>query len=168
MRPPFKNGIFDFIWSDGVLHHTPNTFEAFSSVDKLVKDGGRFYAWLYPNYTKSYYLLARDLLIKPYVLPSPILYLLSIILSIPYWFFCKVFNMYKILFNPNTKHLLKKRTFMSIAFSLYDSLSPTYQFRHSKEEVKNWYNKKGYENIKIVGDLGVVGTKKSSDISGYN
>tara|TARA_B100001996_G_C18589775_1_gene565614 strand:- start:112 stop:1086 length:975 start_codon:yes stop_codon:yes gene_type:complete len=160
MNPPFKEGIFDFIWSDGVLHHTQNTYEAFSSVDKLVKDGGKFYAWFYPNYKKSYYLLARDILVKPYLLPSSILYLLSIILSFPYWLFCKIFNMYKILFNPKSKNLLKKRTFMSVAFSLYDSISPTYQFRHGKEEVKNWYDEKGYKNIKIVGDLGIVGTKK--------
>ncbi len=161
LKPPFKNNTFDFIWSDGVLHHTPNTFSAFSSVEKLLKKGGKFYAWFYPNYTKSYYLLARDLLIKPYLLPPPVLYLISIILSIPYWFFCKIFNIYKIIFTPSTKHLLKKRTFLSIAFSLYDSISPTYQFRHGKEEVKNWYDSKGYENIKIVGDLGIVGTKKN-------
>ena len=28
---------------------------------------------------------------------------------------------------------------------------------------ENWYDSKGYENIKIVGDLGIVGTKKKSD-----
>ena len=161
MKPPFKDSTFDFIWSDGVLHHTPNTFSAFSSVEKLLKKGGKFYAWFYPNYTKSYYLLARDLLIKPYIFPPSVKYLLSILLSIPYWIFCKIFNLYKVIFNPKTKHLLKKRTFLSIAFSLYDSISPTYQFRHSKEEVKNWYIKKGYEKIKIVGDLGIVGSKKN-------
>ena len=162
MCPPFKNNTFDFIWSDGVLHHTPNTFEAFCSVEKLVKSRGKFYAWLYPNYTKSYYLFIRDLLIKPYLLPSSILYLISIIFSIPFWIFCKFFNMYKIVFSPKTKHLLKKRTFLSIAFSLYDSISPTYQFRHGKKEVEEWFSSKAYENIKIVGDLAVVGTKKNA------
>ena len=53
---------------------------------------------------------------------------------------------------------------MSIAFSIYDSISPTYQFRHGKEEVKNWFDKNGYEDVKIVGDLGIVGIKKKSDI----
>ena len=74
MKPPFKDSTFDFIWSDGVLHHTPNTFSAFSSVEKLLKKGGKFYAWFYPNYTKSYYLLARDLLIKPYIFPPSVKY----------------------------------------------------------------------------------------------
>tara|TARA_B100000029_G_C17469701_1_gene921531 strand:- start:166 stop:1167 length:1002 start_codon:yes stop_codon:yes gene_type:complete len=164
MRAPFKEGIFDYIWSDGVLHHTPNTRKAFNSVDQLVKVGGKFYVWLYPNYKKSYYLLVRDLMIKPYILPVWILYLCSLILSFPYWILCKIFNMYKLLFTPNVKQLLKKRTFMSVAFSIYDSISPTYQFRHGKEEVKNWFDKNGYEDVKIVGDLGIVGIKKKSDI----
>ena len=37
---------------------------------------------------------ARDLLIKPYIFPPSVKYLLSILLSIPYWIFCKIFNLY--------------------------------------------------------------------------
>jgi 2-polyprenyl-3-methyl-5-hydroxy-6-metoxy-1,4-benzoquinol methylase len=38
---------FDLVWSFGVLHHTGNTFGAFSNVQKLVKPGGSIFLMLY-------------------------------------------------------------------------------------------------------------------------
>lgn len=37
---PFKEGTFDFIISDGVLHHTPSTKQAFLSIVPLLAKGG--------------------------------------------------------------------------------------------------------------------------------
>ena len=38
---------FDLVWSHGVLHHTGNTFGAFSNISRLVKPGGYFFVMLY-------------------------------------------------------------------------------------------------------------------------
>lgn len=38
---------FDLVWSHGVLHHTGNTFGAFSNVARLVKPGGHIFMMLY-------------------------------------------------------------------------------------------------------------------------
>lgn len=38
---------FDLVWSYGVLHHTGNTFGAFSNVARLVKPGGHIFVMLY-------------------------------------------------------------------------------------------------------------------------
>jgi SAM-dependent methyltransferase/uncharacterized protein YbaR (Trm112 family) len=47
LRSPFKEESFDFILSEGVLHHTPNTEEAFRKCCRLLKIGGEFAFYIY-------------------------------------------------------------------------------------------------------------------------
>ncbi len=47
MHPPFRTGAFDFIYSIGVLHHTPDTRAAFRALAPLVKPGGELAVWVY-------------------------------------------------------------------------------------------------------------------------
>lgn len=47
MDLPFKDGLFDFIIADGVLHHTPNTHEAVKALYKKLKPGGHFFFYVY-------------------------------------------------------------------------------------------------------------------------
>jgi len=47
---PFKENIFDFIFSIGVLHHTPNPKQAFFSLLHVVKQGGTVAVWVYGPY----------------------------------------------------------------------------------------------------------------------
>jgi SAM-dependent methyltransferase len=50
-RPPFRQGvdggIFDFVYSIGVLHHLPNPRAGFESLLKVVRPGGTIFAWVY-------------------------------------------------------------------------------------------------------------------------
>ena len=46
-RPPFRPEVFDALYSNGVLHHTPVPAESFASVARLVKRGGRVSFWVY-------------------------------------------------------------------------------------------------------------------------
>jgi uncharacterized protein YbaR (Trm112 family) len=48
MRPPFRVQAFDFVYSIGVLHHTPSTRGAFSGLVPLLKTGGEIAVWVYP------------------------------------------------------------------------------------------------------------------------
>ncbi len=156
-----KDNMFDYIWSEGVLHHTKNTYEALVSVEKTLKRKGMLYIWLYANYKKSYYLIMRDITFnKAYKLPFWLIYFLSVSLSLPYFIFNLTHINIKKIIQPSTKKLLKHRPLASIIFSTYDSLNPKYQFRHSKEEAISWLSKLKYINIKIVGDLGLVAKKK--------
>ncbi|MEE2643551.1 MAG: methyltransferase domain-containing protein, partial [Myxococcota bacterium] len=47
MRPPFRKGAFDSMYSHGVLHHTPDPTASFNAVAPLVRHGGRIMAWVY-------------------------------------------------------------------------------------------------------------------------
>lgn len=46
LRPPVRR-VFDLAFSVGVLHHLPEPAEAFASLVRVVKDGGRVVAWVY-------------------------------------------------------------------------------------------------------------------------
>ncbi len=49
---PFRGESFDFIYSLGVLHHTPNPPMAFESVARFLKPGGALMVWVYSNKRK--------------------------------------------------------------------------------------------------------------------
>src|SRR5260370_31004641 len=46
-HPPFAPGVFDVVYSDGVLHHTDDTKRSFDALSRVVKPGGRMFVWLY-------------------------------------------------------------------------------------------------------------------------
>jgi len=45
---PFRPRSFDFIYSIGVLHHTPDCHAAFQALPKLLINGGTIAIWVYP------------------------------------------------------------------------------------------------------------------------
>ena len=47
MAMPFENESFDIVLSDGVLHHTPDTFKALKAVTEKVKIGGLVVFYVY-------------------------------------------------------------------------------------------------------------------------
>ncbi len=47
MMAPFQDGWFDFIIADGVLHHTPDTREAFRALYQKLAPGGQFFFYVY-------------------------------------------------------------------------------------------------------------------------
>lgn len=46
-RPPFRPGAFDALYSNGVIHHTPDPAASFASVARLLRPGGGAYIWVY-------------------------------------------------------------------------------------------------------------------------
>lgn len=47
LRMPFREGSFDFVLSEGVLHHTPNPQEAFGKCCKVLRKGGEIAFYVY-------------------------------------------------------------------------------------------------------------------------
>jgi SAM-dependent methyltransferase len=48
LQLPFRRETFDFIYSLGVLHHTPNTKRAFVNLARTLQPGGEIAIWVYP------------------------------------------------------------------------------------------------------------------------
>jgi arsenite methyltransferase len=47
LQLPFAEGTFDIVFSEGVLHHTPSTADAFRALVRLLKPGGELMAYVY-------------------------------------------------------------------------------------------------------------------------
>src|SRR5260221_1700412 len=91
LNPPFREGVFDFVYSFGVLHHTPDPRIAFSRLASLVKVGGEFALYLYyrPHLAfkdwgvsyalkQAYLFLYREPIMRFFqILPHPLVLLFS-------------------------------------------------------------------------------------------
>jgi len=153
--PPFRPGWFDLVWSEGVIHHTPNTARSFASLSRLVKPRGKLYVWIYSNRVTTPYRLARKILRKPYLLPSAALYALSWSLALPLHALNKMRETFRL---SRVRHRLA-----STAYSFYDTLSPEFVHFHSQEEVHGWFARQDFDPVVFLSespDIAVCGTKK--------
>jgi SAM-dependent methyltransferase len=154
-RPPFSPGTFDFVWSEGVIHHTPDTARSFSSLSQLVRSRGKLYVWIYSDRVTTPYRLARKILRRPYLLPSAALYALSWSLALPLHLLNK---MRELLRFSRARHRLS-----STAYSFYDTLSPEFVNFHSQEEVHGWFARQDFDPVVFLTgtpDIAACGTKK--------
>jgi len=52
---PFDDGSFDLVYSNGVIHHTPNTARAVAEILRVLKPGGRVIAMVYAENSLQYW-----------------------------------------------------------------------------------------------------------------
>lgn len=154
--PPFKENSFDFVHSSGVLHHTPDTLEAFKSIEKLVKYGGKTWIWVYKKRGRMFELIIGLLRRITTRLPLKLLALICWTTAIPVYFLYKYSNTFK------------TRTYRETFLSQFDCWSPQYQFHHTIPEVFGWYNYLGYKELKANlptrNGFGVLGTKDDAPV----
>jgi carbamoyltransferase len=60
-RPALKDEFFDFVISNGVLHHTGDCRVAFNRIGRLVRPGGHLIVGLYNAYSRSLHYARRSL-----------------------------------------------------------------------------------------------------------
>lgn len=150
-QSPFRPGSFDYVWCEGVIHHTPDSKQSFERLDGLLSAGGMLYIWVYPNYKRSPYRLARDILWRSYAMPPQAVYFVSWSLSLPLWASLKCLRLAGIV--------KRERGLRTLVFQFFDNLSPEFQHRHSKEEVRGWFDLHEYREVRFIGDIGAVGKK---------
>ncbi len=160
---PFKDDCFDYIFSDGVLHHTPDTKKGFEIISKTLKPGGRSFIMVYSYDHKN----KLDILIDRFIklnkwffnnLPHRILYIICYSLSPFYWGYLRTYKFFK-HGSRRTNRSLKE-----LGLSLFDAFSPKYDWNHSTDEVISWYDEFGYSNMKKtffnhIG-IGISGDRK--------
>jgi SAM-dependent methyltransferase/uncharacterized protein YbaR (Trm112 family) len=142
-HPPFAPDTFDVIYSDGVLHHTPNTEASFSALAPLVKQGGRYFVWLYRSDLSPIFKMkltaAKTLqsILRP--LPLPVLKYLcfsgAAILLLRLRFLRLLGN--------------RKRRIVPLklkAVNLFDTLTPRFYHLHTPVEVREWFTVSGFPN----------------------
>lgn len=147
MPLPFKDGLFDFIYSNGVLHHTPDTKATYENLVPFNKVGGKFSVWLY-NQGQD------DMPIFPYLNMVPVknvrpttknwnksflhtLVTIWVTLIFIFIHYPKVFITGKSSYGSR----------QDVITLIYDAISPQFAYIHTPAEVTGWYEAHGYADI---------------------
>lgn len=170
---PFKDGIFDLVYSFGVLHHLPDPEGGFRKLCAKVKSGGTALIYVYEDFSQrsalERVLLAAVNSLRSITkrLPPPILHFLCVIMSPVVWLFCCL-PYYLLKRIPLFRGFAEKIPFRHtmrldcIVADLYDRFSPPIEYRYGKEEVEGWFRRAGFSDIGVAYHRGwVVWGKKA-------
>lgn len=141
---PFRDGCFDAVVSDGVIHHTPDPRRSFAENARLVREGGRMYVGVYRRNRYYYYLYTW--------LGGPIRWLES-----RGWgralIYATILPIYYLA------HLIKsrgKRTWNGAKNFFYDYIITPQATFHTKEEICAWAGEEGFELVEYDEHVGNV------------
>jgi len=158
---PFRTETFDFVYSWGVLHHTPDPPAAFRRLPPLVRPGGKLMVFVYAKYNKAYLAVTEFYRRFTKRLPKRLLLRLCY-LAVPLYYVGKI-----PVIGPLVTRLLlpvsvRPPTHRWRVGNTFDLYSPEYAFTYDHVEVHRWFEAAGLERIRPVApDSGVsyIGTK---------
>lgn len=121
------NPIYDFVFSWGVLHHTENTRQAFSKVVSQVKKGGMLHVMIYNKENDWFYDGFRGE---------------TCIEKHKEW--------EKLSFDEKIQMCKEKtKTSGGDIHGWFDAFNPKYNWSHTSQEVRQWFEEEGFTNIKL-------------------
>jgi len=157
---PFKRA-FDYAFSVGVLHHTPDPKKAFLSLASKVKKGGAISAWVYGEENNDWIINLVNPIRKGFTskINQPTLYQLSKLPTLG------VFLASKLIYKPlnKTAKPLAKRLFYNDYLNhigdfnwreqhniVFDHLVAPTAFYISREEFEKWWQETGAKDVEII------------------
>lgn len=158
---PFKNEIFDFVYSMGVIHHASSPNIALKELFRVLKSNGTFIIFLNKDYSdkpflkRQLYKLVEFTRIFTTKIPTKLLLILCFIASFPIFLIIELFELFKIKQIP----LGNIVSFSNIVFSLLDRLGVPYSFKYSKKQLEEWFQNFSLKEYKIIdcSDYGFKG-----------
>jgi SAM-dependent methyltransferase len=152
---PFEAESFDFIYSIGVLHHTPDCEAAVKVLAQYLRPGGTLAVWLYSGYNKWYrfsdfyrkftHRMPAQLLHTSLRFVVPLLYALNRGLrAIPVIgkpLAGLMHHIFPVSLNPNPEWRL---------LDTFDWYSPQFQSKHTYEQVFRWFQSCGLEDLRVL------------------
>jgi SAM-dependent methyltransferase/uncharacterized protein YbaR (Trm112 family) len=163
--PPFKRGLFDLVWSNGVIHHTPDAARAHRALGGLVKPGGRLYVWVYPKRFNPFRFV-KDVFDRLRItrLPAPALVVIAKAIAYPSWVLLQGYRAVRTLkpLRPRSawaRRTVRGRRIDELKLTWFDALSPEHDSRHSQQEVIGWFAQQGFTGIEPIEEpkVGVRG-----------
>lgn len=140
---PFAEATFDYIYSIGVLHHTPSTRRAFMSLVPLLKPGGSIAIWVY---SKRLRLMVGSEIMRPLTSRLPKRLLLKLCrVAIPLYYIHKipVLGTVSAALLPTSLNEDPEWRWLDT----FDWYSPRYQFKHTSDEVESWFREAGLTSL---------------------
>lgn len=163
---PFAPESFDYIYSIGVLHHTPNCEMAFKLLPTLLKPGGKIAIWVYSAYNKYYRFsdIYRRVTTR---LPARWLHVLCQAAG-PCYYVYQGLRRIPVVGRPISgvmRIVLPLQQddpdWNSRVLATFDWYSPKYQSKHTYEEVFRWFESCGLEDLHVLGQpIAVRGRRK--------
>jgi SAM-dependent methyltransferase len=154
LRLPFSNASFDFIYSLGVLDHTPDPRAAFLGLARLLKPGGRIVVWVYQRERPLVEWIMNSQRAISTRLPLPMLEFLCRLTA-------PLGALKRRLFA--SRHWLVQRSgvavhLLTIGVSMHpdkevrvcdtlDWYAPRYLSRHTVDEVREWFREAGLSDV---------------------
>lgn len=141
--PLRERASFDFVFSHGVLHHTPSTKACFAKLPNLVKPDGELYIAVFRKAFAT--LRLSDHLIRSVINKLPLraqqrfCELLVHLQRLPAPSFWKRFFWFSMQKNPEVA-----------CFCNYDWYAPKYHNEHTAVEVMNWFADFGFKDIRYI------------------
>ncbi|HOE11235.1 MAG TPA: methyltransferase domain-containing protein [bacterium] len=141
---PLRRESFDIVYSIGVLHHTPNTRDAFREVSTFLKSGGFMAIYVYSvTLGMAYTDYLRRITTR---IPKRLLYVLSLV-SVPLYYVYRVpvigallNTVFRISMHPHWRWRW---------LDTFDWYAPTYQWKHTYPEVFRWFKEAGFVDIDL-------------------
>lgn len=137
---PFEPQTFELIFSIGVLHHTPDTKKAFTSLVPLLKNGGEIAIWVYDGYTEFARITDRLRKVTTRI-PGRFLYWCSTI-AIPLYYLRPLRTVFEGVFR-----ICMHRNWRWRWLDTFDYFSPKFQWKHTYPEVFSWFQEAGLTQI---------------------
>jgi len=164
---PFAPESFDYIYSIGVLHHTPNCEQAFKALPRLLKPDGRIAIWLYSSYN-AWYKMSDVYRKVTRRMPSRLLHTLCYG-SIPLYGVHQVLRKIPGIGRPMSGALAYmvpmsfNRDPQWRVLDTFDWYSPWYQSKHTYEEVFRWFESCGLDDLRVIEQPIAVQGHKPAD-----
>jgi ubiquinone/menaquinone biosynthesis C-methylase UbiE len=172
LKLPFAPESFDYIYSIGVLHHTPDCEESFKSLPQYLKPGGTIAVWLYSGYNKWYRFSDFYRKLTRRMSPRFLHSVLRVAVPLFYWLdrglrsipligrrvAGLVHHVFPVNLNPDARLRL---------LDTFDWYSPRYQSKHTYEEVFRWFESCGLESL-AVGELTLAVRGRKPNVGARN
>ena len=157
---PFAPESFDVIYSIGVLHHTPDCEAAVKGLNKYLKPGGLLVVWLYSGYNKWYRFSDFWRQYTHKMKPETLHGILKV--AVPFFYNLNQGLKRVPLVGPPVAGAIhhvfpvnRQKTPEPRMLDTFDWYSPKYQSKHTYEQVFQWYEAMGMEDMR-VGEISIA------------
>lgn len=166
LNPPLRRKTMDFVYSVGVLHHTPDCHRAFLRCASVVAPGGALAVWLYPadptpgRYAARVHWLQDDFL-RPITCRMPPRMLRIFCAGLGRLTFVR--DRYAERFRATGSRFARWAAMTAgavavgrhhdpeiAAFLNFDWYSPQYRSYHTEEELRGWFREAGFKDVRIL------------------
>jgi SAM-dependent methyltransferase len=143
LLPEVLKAPVDYIYSIGVLHHTPDAAHAFRSLAECVSDGGFLSMYLYGKgnpVLEAVNVFLRNRVFQSW--PPKLVYLFCVLLAIPGQLFRIKF------FGPWLSDLVNRFVFVSQdVHNMFDAYTAGYTSFHDRKQIEAWYRGVGFDYV---------------------